>query len=101
MMICPNPNCGATHENIRGKCPHCGADFHGYVREKRVVQPPDLGPEYRCAHGIFRHRPCPKCERSAEDCEVHGYRRSIRSVLIKGSFSKSEAEKILAAIDLI
>ncbi len=99
-MICPH--CRATHENVRGKCPHCGSDFHGYVREKRVVQPRDLGAKYRCAHGMFLHRPCPKCERSAEECEV--YRRSILSYL-KRFFGESEAEKrskdMLAAIDLI
>ena len=99
-MICPN--CRRTHENVRGKCPHCGADFHGNVREKRAVQPRELGPKYRCAHGILLHRPCSKCERSNQDCGV--YRRSVLNYL-KGFFEKSEADKrandMLSAIDLI
>ncbi len=100
IMICPH--CRATHENVRGKCPHCGSDFHGHVREKRVVQPRDLPDKFRCAHGNLRARPCPKCERSPEDCLF--YQRDLLSYL-KTLFSESEAEKRskewLSALDLI
>lgn len=105
MVICPNPKCGKPHENVRGKCPYCGSDFRGRVREKHVVQPRDLGPKSRCAHGIYLHRPCPKCERSAEECEV--YRRSVltdlrKAVLLLG-VREADADKgsrlLLAEID--
>lgn|SRR5438132_1122374 len=90
-MICPH--CGTIHESERGKCPLCGADFHGHVREKHVVQPRDLVVKYRCAHGILRHQPCSKCGRSAEECE--DYRRHIladlKELLITYGVSKSEA----------
>lgn len=99
-MICPN--CRSTHENVHGKCPICDSDFHGHIRGKHAVQPRDLGPKYRCAHGIFLHRPCSKCERSDEQREV--YRRPVLS-LLKSFFNKSEAEKrakdMLSAIDVI
>lgn len=99
-MVCPH--CGSTHENVRGKCPHCGSDFNGHVRGKHAVQPRDLGPKYRCAHGIFLHRPCPNCERSIDECEV--YRRPVLSVL-RSFFSGSEADRrakeMLFAIDMI
>ncbi len=105
MIICPNPNCGMPHENVRGKCPHCGSDFHGYVRGKHVVEPRDLGPKGRCAHGIYLHRPCPKCERSAEECEV--YQRPVLAELKKAAIllgvTESQAENaarlLLAEID--
>src|SRR5271167_791650 len=94
-MICPNPNYGKIHENVRGKCPHCGSDFHGHVPSKHAVQPRGLV-ENKCAHGIFRFRPCDGCERSVEDSEV--YRRSILTTLTEWRVarfanSKSEAEK--------
>ena len=106
MMICPN--CRKIHESDRGKCPHCGADFHGQVREKRAVQPRDLlGLKYRCAHGTLRHQPCPKCERS--DQERDDYRRAIladlKKWLIAEGVSKSgaweRAKQMLAALDVV
>src|SRR6266851_5284682 len=100
MMTCRN--CGRVHENVRGKCPHCGADSHGHVREKRVTQPRDLDKylqQLRCPHRHFLYRPCPKCERSSEECEV--YRRDILARIIKFGIAKSEAERMLAALDLI
>jgi len=104
-MICPS--CKATHENVRGKCPHCGADFHGHIDGKRAVKPRDLVMRYLCAHDILLHRPCMKCERSAEDCEV--YRQSmlarLREFFINQGVDKSEAweraKKFLAAVDLV
>jgi hypothetical protein len=36
-MICPS--CKMIHENVRGKCPHCGADFRGLFRPPRRVTP--------------------------------------------------------------
>ena len=105
-MICPN--CETIHESDRGKCPHCGADFHGHVRGKRAVQPRDLlGLKYRCAHGTLRHQPCPKCERS--DQERDDYRRAIladlKGWLIAEGVSKSDAweraNQMLAALDAI
>lgn len=91
-MICPN--CRRIHENVQGKCPHCGADFHGYIRQKHVVQPLDLDSKCRCAHGILRHRPCSKCERSSQDCEA--YRRSIlaylKELLIRSGVCESDSE---------
>jgi len=105
-MICPN--CGTPHENERGKCPHCGADFHGHVRGKHAVQPRDLlGPKYRCAHGTLRTQPCAKCERSDEECE--DYRRAtladLKRLLITYGINKSDAweraKEMLAAVEII
>ena len=106
-MICPNPNCGKIHENVRGKCPFCGSDSYGHVGGKYAIQPRDLAEKYhkyRCAHGILRHQPCSKCERSAEDSE--DYRRHIladlKDLLINRGVSRSEAweraKKLLAVI---
>ncbi len=95
-MICPN--CGKTHESERGKCPFCGSNFHGRVRDKHAVQPRELMAklaEHRCPHGFLKHRPCAKCELSDEDRET--YRRhflvEIQAVYINylGARSKSEA----------
>jgi hypothetical protein len=36
-MVCSNPNCKRVHENVRGKCPHCGADFRGHIRPRHVT----------------------------------------------------------------
>jgi hypothetical protein len=93
MVICPQ--CGKPHENVRGKCPFCGSDFHGHIRGKYAVQPRDLGPKFRCAHGIALHRPCQNYERSAEECEV--YRRPIladlRKVALHFGVRESEADE--------
>lgn len=99
-MICPN--CKSLHENVHGKCPRCGSDFHGHVSGKHAVRPRDLGPKYRCAHGIFLHRPCSKCERSIEESEV--YRRPVMA-LLKSFFDEADADKrakdMLSALDMI
>ena|SRR5258708_4257610 len=104
-MVCPNPNCGRIHENVHGKCPHCGSDFHGHVGGKRAVKPRDVVSRFKCGHDILLHWPCPKCEREGEECEV--YRQSLlaklKELLIYRGINKSEAweraKKLLAAID--
>ena len=70
--------------------------------EKRVVRLRDLDAKYRCAHGIFLHRPSAKSERAIEECAV--YRRSILDYLKKFSRkakSEKRAKDMLAAIGLI
>jgi len=108
-MICQNPDCRKNHENVRGKCPHCGADFNGHVSGKHAIQPRELSlvTSRRCSHGILLHWPCSKCERSDEDCKT--YERSIRfhikELLILNGVNMSEAwersKNLLAAVDLI
>jgi hypothetical protein len=93
-MVCPNPNCGRIHENVNGKCPSCDADFHGHVDGKRAAKPRDVVDIIiKCGHGILLIYPCPKCERSTEDCEV--YRRGLlvkrQAVLVYQGVGKSEA----------
>ncbi len=42
--------------------------------ERAVVRSIDadaLVPLSRCAHNVFLHEPCTKCERSVEECEVY------------------------------
>src|SRR5260370_42315046 len=105
-MVCPN--CKTNHENVRGKCPRCGADFHGYGGGRCAVQPRELRKvaSHRCSHGILRHWPCTKCYRS--DAEIETYKQSIlaqiKELLIRGGVNKSEAwersKEMLAAIDL-
>ena len=106
-MICPNPRCGKVHENVRGKCPYCGSDFHGHVGGKRAIKPRDLVTRYVCAHDILLCWPCTKCERSEEGCEV--YRQSflaqLKTIFIGAGVSKAEAweraKEYLASVDAV
>jgi hypothetical protein len=99
-MICSS--CNTPHENVRGKCPHCGSDFHGHIGDKHAVKPHDVelrsellwaSGSYRCPHKILRHQPCPECAPTNEECEV--YRRSIlyqlKTLFIDAGVDKSEA----------
>jgi hypothetical protein len=78
-MICPS--CKTPHENVRGKCPRCGADFHGHIQAKHAAQPRELLSEVakRCAHGIFLHQECVKCERFGEDLEEYRKAAKVRA----------------------
>src|SRR5713226_788943 len=105
MVVSRNPLCGTPPENVRGKCPFCGSDSHGHADEKHAVKPRGLANNV-CPHGIIRLLPCPKCERSSEECE--GYRRRFLTIYkewlieVRG-VSKSEASErakaYLAALD--
>lgn len=98
MIKCPI--CGTLHENVRGKCPRSDLHPQPRGRGKRAVQPRELGPKYRCGHGILLHRICQKCERlSAEDCEP--YRRQVLNVLKHMFKTQQELSDFLAAVDLL
>lgn len=105
-MVCPK--CGMIREDERGRCWNCEADFHGHVHGKRAVQPRELMAKMakRCPHDIFLHQPCPKCDRSTDDCEV--YRRAtlvrIQEVLVSiyglsRPTAWESAKAVLAAAD--
>lgn len=38
---------------------------------QRAIDEDALVPLSRCAHNVFLHEPCLKCERSTEECEVY------------------------------
>lgn len=55
----------------------------------RAVDADALVPLSRCAHNVFLHEPCQKCERSLEECEVYlraamARLKSLLNILEKG-----------------
>lgn len=56
---------------------------------QRAIDVDALAPMSRCAHNVFLHEPCTKCERSLEECEVYlraamSRLKSLLSILEKG-----------------
>lgn len=59
---------------------------------QRAIDEDALVPLSRCAHNVFLHEPCTKCERSLEECEVYlraamSRLKSLLNILEKGASS--------------
>jgi hypothetical protein len=59
---------------------------------QRAINDDALVPMTRCAHSVFLHEPCSKCERSLEECDVYvraalARLQSLLRILEKGASS--------------
>jgi C4-type Zn-finger protein len=98
-----------VHANDKGKCPFCGADFHGTIRQKSIpeLRGDDLPPRFHCAHRIIKSRPCERCGRSEDVClpfrnEIKAFLKAtlINSGVNPSKLSSEALEKVLVMLNL-